>query len=104
MIYNFSNILRNTLPRNSSICRWGGDEFAVLLTGIDRKQLDTCTQSLSTATKAYNEDNPHLPISFAVGSALSAEHPGLTRTELFKLADENMYQNKQAWYAGRSRR
>lgn len=99
MIYALSSILRNTLPRNSVICRWGGDEFTVLLNGVTRAKLDQHIDSLTAAGEAYNVDYPNLPIHFAVGAALSAEHPDISRTELFRLADEDMYRNKQLWYA-----
>ena len=99
MIFQLSGILRNTLPRNSTICRWGGDEFAVLLAGVDRAKLEHQIESLHLAMDSYNADHPEFPIHFAVGSALSAEHPGISRTELFRLADEEMYRNKQTWYA-----
>lgn len=98
MIYEFSNILRNTLPRNSVLCRWGGDEFAAVLPNVDRMQLDQQVQNLFLATQDYNEQNQDLPIHFALGAALSAEHPGLSRSDLFHLADEEMYRNKQLWY------
>lgn len=98
MIFHFANILRNTLPGSSVICRWGGDEFSVLLTGISRSQLDSHIQALIRSTEEYNTANSELPIHFAIGAALSAEHPGIARTELFRLADEEMYRNKQLWY------
>ncbi len=98
MIFHFANILHNTLPGSSVICRWGGDEFSVLLTGVSRSQLDDHIQSIVHATKEHNTANPDLPIHFAIGSALSAEHPALTRAKLFHLADEEMYRNKQFWY------
>lgn len=98
MIYELSNILRNTLPRNSVICRWGGDEFAAVLTNVDRMQLDQQIQNLFLAVQNYNEKNQDLPIHFALGAALSAEHPGISRSELFHLADEEMYRSKQTWY------
>ena len=101
MIFQLSSILRNTLPRSSVICRWGGDEFAVLLTGVNRAKLDHQINSLLSATETYNADHPELPIHFAVGAALSAEYPGTSRTDLFRLADEDMYRNKQEWYACR---
>lgn len=98
MIFHFANILRNTLPVSSVICRWGGDEFAVMLTGTNRRQLDRYIDALARAAKAYNAANPGLQIHYAAGSALSAEHPTMTRAELFQLADEEMYRNKQIWY------
>lgn len=101
MIFQLSSILRNSLPRNSVICRWGGDEFTVLLTGVTRSMLDIQVQALFAAAADYNADHPELPIHFALGSALSSEHPGISRSELLRLADEDMYRNKQHWYAGK---
>ena len=98
MIYGLSALLRNTLPRNSVICRWGGDEFAAMLPGISRAQLDQQISNLLSAADRYNAENPDLPVHFALGAALSAEHPGISRTDLFHLADEDMYRSKQHWY------
>ena len=101
MIFQLSCILRNTLPRASVICRWGGDEFAVLLSDVDRPKLDRHIAELITAGKKYNTDHPELPLHFSLGAALSTEHPDLSRSELFRLADEEMYHSKAAWYADR---
>ena len=99
MIFRLSSILRNSLPRSSVICRWGGDEFAVLLSGIDRTMMDRHMAELIAAGQKYNTDHPELPIHFSLGSALSADHPGASREELFRLADEAMYRDKQIWYS-----
>ena len=101
MIFQLSCIMRNSLPRNSVICRWGGDEFTVLLTAVSRSKLDQYMESLFSASEKYNTEHPELPIHFALGAALSSENPGIARTELFRLADEEMYRNKQQWYAHR---
>jgi len=98
LIYAFSSLLRDTLPRSSTLCRWGGDEFSALLTGISRPQLDKQIEKLFHSVESYNEEHPELPIHFAAGAALSAENPGVSRSELFHLADEDMYRNKQLWY------
>lgn len=99
MIFRMSSILRNTMPRSSVICRWGGDEFAILLGDIDRTMMDRHIAELIVANKKYNDEHPELPIHFSLGAALSAEHPGVSREELFKLADQAMYSDKQMWYA-----
>ena len=98
MILALSDILRNSLPRSSVICRWGGDEFTALLTGVSRDLLEQHMQVLYANAESYNRDHPELPVHFAVGTALSAEHPGLSMPQLFHLADEDMYRNKQQWY------
>ena len=99
MILALSEILRNSLPRSSVICRWGGDEFTALLTGVNRERLEQHMQMLFAEGEQYNLEHPELPVHFAVGAALSLEHPGVSRTQLFHLADEDMYRNKQLWYA-----
>lgn len=99
LIFNFSNILRNTLPGTSVICRWGGDKFTVMLLDVTRAQLENHILSISQATEEYNAFSPEHPISYAVGAAFSEDHPGASRPQLFLIADEQMYRNKRAWYA-----
>ena len=96
MIVRLSEILRKALPANGVLCRWGGDEFAVWLVDIDRAQLDQQIGKLFAESEKYNIENPDLPISFSVGAVLSSEHPGISRNELFRLADKEMYRNKKA--------
>ena len=99
MILALSEMLRNSLPSSSVLCRWGGDEFTALLTGVNRERLDRHMQMLFEEGKQYNLEHPELPVHFAVGAALSSEHPGLSSNMLFQLADEEMYRNKRLWYA-----
>ena len=101
MIFRLSSILRNTLPRTSVICRWGGDEFTAVVPNVDRNQLEYWLQKLVSATESYNSATPDLPIHFAIGAALSTEHPALSPEELFRFADEEMYKNKRSLYANR---
>lgn len=101
MIFRLSSILRNTLPRTSLICRWGGDEFTAVLPDVDRTKLEYWLQKLISATESYNSATPDLPIHFAIGAALSTEHPELSAEALFRFADEEMYKNKRSLYADR---
>lgn len=99
MIFHFSNILRNTLPPSSVICRWGGDEFTVLISNTTREQLEASLRDLRAAAEGYNRFGKGPAISFAAGFALSCDHPGLSCPELLKKADEAMYRDKRVWYA-----
>jgi len=65
---------------------------------VDHTKLTQRINSLMAAVESYNADNPHLPIHFAVGVALSSEYSNISRIDLFRKADENMYRNKQIWY------
>lgn len=99
MISAFAEILKNVLPSSSVICRWGGDEFAVWFPKISRQKMDNYTEALLRAAADYNSTEPVAKLSFAMGEILAEEHPGISRSELFHLADEQMYYNKRKWYA-----
>ena len=98
MICAFADILRNTLPSSCVICRWGGDEFTVMIPRISRQKMDHYMDSIYQATVEYNSTDPEVKLFFAIGSALSEENPDMTPAELFQKADEKMYWNKQQWY------
>lgn len=98
MIFHFANILRNTIPPSNIICRWGGDEFTVMLTNADRERTEKYIENIRSAVEDYNTSGGSPALSFAVGYALSDDYPGLSRKELLEKADELMYQNKKVWY------
>ena len=98
MIFSFANILRNTIPPTNTICRWGGDEFAVMLTNADRATTEKYLEGIRTTAEAYNASGEKPALHYAAGYALSTEFPELSRKALLKKADERMYLNKQQWY------
>jgi diguanylate cyclase (GGDEF)-like protein len=99
LIFNFSNILRNTMPKDSLICRWGGDEFTVLLSRTAADSADALVEKLRDAVEQYNQTAGELTISFAVGYALADAYPGLGHKELLAIADSQMYLDKRAYRA-----
>ena len=98
MIYNFAKILNNTIPAANTICRWGGDEFTVMLTNANREIAEMYIEKIRSAVDAYNASGEKPALSYAVGYALSTDFPGLSRKELLEKADTDMYVNKQRWY------
>lgn len=104
MIFAFADILRSALPSSSVICRWGGDEFTVMLPGISRQKLEKYKEAICQTAEEYNSAGPEVKIYFAMGDVLSEEYPEKNRTELFRIADERMYRNKQLWYAEKEQR
>ena len=88
ILVQFAALLRQHFPAKSLICRWGGDEFAVLLPHADQQTVDRCLAAL----QADAEENG---IFFAAGCALSREHPDLSRSRLLEEADRRMYRSKQ---------
>ena len=99
MIYNFANILRNAIPPTNTICRWGGDEFTVLITDASRTKMEQYTAAIASSVARYNTSEELPKIHYAAGWMLSADFPELTPQELLIEADKCMYEDKQQWYA-----
>lgn len=98
MILSFSNILRNTIPHSNTICRWGGDEFTVMVTDASREKMEAYLANVKSAADVYNASGEKPRIHYAAGYALSSQFPGITRRELMQKADAQMYLDKQRWY------
>ncbi|MGN1368605.1 MAG: GGDEF domain-containing protein [Aristaeellaceae bacterium] len=98
-IHNFANILRNTIPPTNTICRWGGDEFTVLITNATREKMEQYVAAVEDAVTKYNHSGETPQIHYAAGWVLSSEFPELTPTELLAKADKRMYVEKRRWHA-----
>lgn len=100
LIYNFSNILRSSVPPGNTICRWGGDEFTIVLPDSERSAIEVIIEKISSAVEMYNSSSAENgKISFSAGYALADDYPKLNNMELLKIADSMMYKNKSKYYS-----
>ena len=98
VILSFSNILRNSIPHSNTICRWGGDEFTVMVTDASAEKIEAYIADIRKAAETYNASGEKPEIYYAAGYALSTQFPGVSRRELMQKADEQMYLDKKLWY------
>ena len=98
LIFNFAAILKKTLPHESLICRWGGDEFAVMLNNVTHEHINRYLKAIEMEVAKNNQNDEQAQISYATGYAISSDYKEVTSDELFRKADENMYLMKQEWY------
>lgn len=98
IIFNFANILSKAMPK-CTVCRWGGDEFTVIVNKATREIMDNYINEVASEVEAHNSvSDDASDIHYAVGYVLSSEFPDLTCHELLWKADERMYINKHEWY------
>ena len=90
----FAELLREAVPKEFFTGRDGGDEFLVVLKGMDHSGVRECLQRIRDHVADYSRKNPQLPISYAAGYALSSDFDGCTMKDLFCFADKNMYIDK----------
>lgn len=94
-IRSFAHQLGRVASETCFVGRDGGDEFIAVLWDADRAAVESCLARIRVNVNEYSEAHPDMPISYAVGYALSSdfdEPP--TMRELFSQADKNMYIDK----------
>ena len=81
--------------KRSPIFRIGGDEFVVLLEDYEYDHYEALLKQLEEAIAQHNQAAPeHNQVSIARGIAFYDEATDLSFNDVFKRADEAMYQNK----------
>lgn len=99
LIINCSRIICRTFL-HSPVFRIGGDEFVVVLENTDYKEYPQLLEKLQTNIDLHNESaRADTQISIARGIAIHSSESDLVLANIFKRADDAMYQNKAAMKA-----
>lgn len=89
MLIRASELLKKAFY-NEDVFRTGGDEFIVILEDISREVFDRKLRRFHEAAEKYQDT------SFAMGACWSDGSDEIT--EVFRIADQNMYEDKEAYY------
>jgi len=94
LLKNFADVLKKSVREQDVIARIGGDEFSVILTGINRNQVKKIVKRINTNIEKFNKslDEKMLRLSVAIGCSIFEENKNIT--EVIKEADDIMYRNK----------
>ena len=96
MILNFAKLLRQTVPSQYFVGRFGGDEFIVIAEGIaDKKEAEHILEKIRDIVFKFNGSGGEFKLSYACGYAFSEDHPSCSVKELLNMADQNMYDEKK---------
>lgn len=93
-IRNFAQQLYAAIPKQYFVGRNGGDEFIVIFRDLDHAEIEEQLKNLEAHMAAYSAEHTEMPLSYAVGYALSTDWEGSTMRMLFDRADRNMYIHK----------
>lgn len=103
VLVHVAQVLRETVRQCDYSARVGGDEFAVLLRGVEHSvQVLTLAQRLGAVlSEPWQEGSVHLHIGASIGLAMYPEH-GQTPQALLVAADRAMYLAKSNSHASGS--
>ena len=91
-----ADYLTKTLRKEDTICRFGGDEFVILIEDLDNfEYLDNILKKINniTNTPCVINDN-EINIGMSIGASIFPED-GINASELIQSADEAMYKAKK---------
>ncbi|HMK81847.1 MAG TPA: sensor domain-containing diguanylate cyclase [Xanthobacteraceae bacterium] len=90
-------VLNALIEKPNYAARIGGDEFAVLLPGMDANAGAAMMEAIEKLAEINNQFYPGSPLSFSIGVATS--QPGERLESVVKRADLEMFEAKRAHYA-----
>lgn len=95
MILDTLECIRSCIRKSDVLCRWGGDEFLVIIRA-SAEQADMIVTKILEQMKQYNQDTDNIiKLSFSYGIVEIDSQRYCSVEELVGDADRKMYQNKQ---------
>ncbi|WP_286238213.1 diguanylate cyclase domain-containing protein [Neptuniibacter halophilus] len=97
VLVQFSRRLIAVFRASDTLCRFGGDEFVLLLPGVtEKEQLLAFRNSIcALLDEPFCYENETISLGASIGEAVYPED-ATTAAKLIELADQQMYQNKQS--------
>ncbi len=99
VLVHFADTARSSVRSEDLLCRWGGEEFAVLLLNVTRESAETTARRLlrnAEASRAPGPNGHDIWITVSVGAAwLPTGHNACIAT-LLRTADDALYRAKAA--------
>jgi diguanylate cyclase (GGDEF)-like protein len=100
VLSDIGKILKKHVRRNDFACRYGGEEFAVILPNVSRDSIYTAyerfREMVSKQTFEYESEQFHITVSIGIAFSNDAE----SANDLLAHADQALYQAKES---GRNR-
>jgi len=92
--------LRKTLKRpTDTVSRYGGEEFVILLKDIDKDGAKRVAESLVHAIAELKIPHEYSPVTnfvtISAGVAIKEENESISKEELLKIADDELYRAKE---------
>ena len=93
------SLIKKTIFSRDFVCRYGGEEFAVIFTNTDRlgiiQAAEKIREEIEDCPFFYEQSSKKLEITVSIGLAFFNEDYGIMKKDLLKVADERLYRAKR---------
>ncbi|MFA5536908.1 MAG: GGDEF domain-containing protein [Bacillota bacterium] len=97
VLKEFANLLGDSIREKDMACRFGGDEFVILMQNVGADDLDLARQRIQLKVETWIASNARLKgLGTSIGKALLQPGQALDAYSLLKKADRSMYIEKQS--------
>jgi diguanylate cyclase (GGDEF)-like protein len=96
-------VIRSIIRADDLLFRWGGDEFLIVLFGLDEQQVRVRLSGLNTKLRELRLSGALESVSLGVSHGVAALPEFLELEPAIERADQEMYRRKQAHKAAASR-
>jgi diguanylate cyclase (GGDEF)-like protein/PAS domain S-box-containing protein len=93
LLRSLGQVLRESCRTEDIICRWGGDEFTILLPRTDPVHVEMICRRISETCKRYHTVDKNLNPSISLGYD-TKNSVGIDINQVIKAAEDMMYKNK----------
>ena len=94
VLVNVAKVLTNSLRENDVVCRWGGEEFLIVVDGNKRVTIDVA-ERIRTMIEDMVVVSHGYTIKITMTFGVTESTPGLPIEKLVEIADERLYKGKQ---------
>lgn len=97
MILRFADCMRRAFAKEATLCRWGGDEFIVILPTAEVKRVNQQLRDLLCCIAKVNceSQDERLCLETAYGVSSTKDGFGFDYEKILQSADEKMYRHKR---------
>ncbi len=96
ILKQFGSLLKKNIGEQDAACRFGGDEFVVLVSDALPNRLEMVKQNIQAATESWINQTPMLKgVGISIGMSLSQKAQFQGIDSLLKSADKSMYDVKR---------
>ena len=92
-----SKTIKETLPEGATLCRWGGEEFLILLPcpeGEAVQIVEAARFAITRVSTRIDKPDGYLDLSVTMTFGVSQYIHGFTIDQVISVADENLYRGK----------